>query len=88
MAGQDTKASDVKYRHAQNGNRFSPSAGDKLVERRGTRTYGEARRMEHESIIKDGTLLQDRTGANAKNYRGNRQSGIGQGNLKKYYPAC
>jgi hypothetical protein len=61
---------------------------DRLVRTEGTRTSGDARRMEHTAISESGTLLQDREGVNEGNYRGNQQAGISERNLKKYYPDC
>jgi hypothetical protein len=88
MAGPNSTIKDVARRHSNNSGRFNPQGGDQLVPERGTRTYAQARRMEHERILKDKTLLNDPRGKNAKNYRGNRQHGISGRNLKKYYPAC
>ena len=73
------------YRHDNNNNRFDPANGDSLVREPGTRTYGEARRMEYENSVRDGTILPDRDGVNAGNFRGNRQRPIGPRNLDKYY---
>jgi hypothetical protein len=88
QVGPDASRAAIEYRHANTANRFNPANGDVLKVEPGFRTYGEARRMEHEGILRDGTLLDDRAGANAGNYRGNRQSGIGEGNIETYYPAC
>jgi hypothetical protein len=89
MAGPDATEADVAYRHGNTGNRFDPANGDTLVREPGTRTYGEARRMENENALRDGTILPDRGGVNTGNYRGNRQRPIGPKNRQKYYgPKC
>jgi len=77
----------VIYRHSNSFNRFNPLTDD-LVPVRGTRTYGEARIMEHQSIVRDNTLLQDRQGVNKENYRGNRQNGIGKRKLGRFGLNC
>lgn len=85
MAGPDQSVADVESRHANTVNRFDPDSGDRLVPEPGVRSYGDARRMEYEHAVRDGTVLPDRNGVNAGNYRGNRQRPIGPRNLDKYY---
>jgi hypothetical protein len=65
-------------RHTRTG-RLGPT--DRLVRVDGTRTYGEARILEHENALKYKTY----TGKTPE-YRGNRQNPIGPDNAEKYYP--
>jgi RHS repeat-associated protein len=58
MSSQSPK--DVMRRHSKNHNRFNYANGDRLIEERGSRNYGDARRMEHENTERDRTKLEDK----------------------------
>lgn len=60
--------------------RFSPENGDVLEVRPGTRTYGEARRMEHEICVKEKTYI----GREEGNYAGNRDYPMDAAKFEKY----
>lgn len=82
--GPNETAAKVRYRHGQaprSGGppRFSPAAGDKMVVLPGTRTYAEARRLEHERAVQNKTL---RSGSNP---RGNRIWPMSERKFGKYY---
>jgi hypothetical protein len=89
MAGPDQDDTVVKYRHkTRYQGRFNPNS-DQFIPVPGVKTYGDARRFEHEKIIEHKTHI----GRNGKNYRGNRQRGISPRNASKYYakgsyPVC
>ena len=82
MAGPNQTVNDVQYRHSKTFDRYEPRLGDRLVREPGTRTYGDARRLEHENALKHNTVI----GRDPDTYRGNRQDPISERNAKKYYP--
>jgi hypothetical protein len=88
MAGPDATVASVESRHvdrsAADGSspgRFDPEKGDKLLPTATDQTYGDARRLEHQTAVDNGTIV----GRDGQNYRGNRQRPIGQNNADKYY---
>ncbi|MBL7696581.1 MAG: hypothetical protein JNK79_00415, partial [Chitinophagaceae bacterium] len=81
MYGPEVTENQVRARHAKNNNRFNPSMGDDMVTLPGTRTYGDARRMEHERCVRNKTYI----GRNGKNYRGNRQYPMNEDTFGRYY---
>jgi hypothetical protein len=83
MHGPKQNLADVVARHSRNHNRFDPNL-DKINPIPGKRSYGDARRMEHEGILRDGTFIGRKPG----DYRGNRQMGISDRRLSAYYPDC
>jgi Family of unknown function (DUF6861)/Pretoxin HINT domain len=80
MFGPNETEASVKRRHANNRNRFDPKKGDKMRVRRGTRTYGESRLVEHRRAIENDTVI----GREGNNYRGNRQDPINSDKLAEY----
>jgi RHS repeat-associated protein len=70
MFGPGSTEAGVKYRHANNHNRFNPAKGDRIEVEAGTRTYGQARLREQELNDLHGTFI----GKDGNNYRGNRQN--------------
>jgi len=86
MYGPNQTQADVEARHSRNGNRYNPVAGDRIELEPGTRSYGEGRRLEHESAVKNGTVI----GRDGENYRGNRQYPMSDKRFPDYYPpdAC
>jgi hypothetical protein len=86
LFGPNQTQADVEYRHANNNNRYNPANGDTMEVMPGTRTYGEARTLEHETAVDTDTYV----GRDGNNYRGNRQYPLSDRNYSKYYPedAC
>ena len=81
MYGPNETEASVKARHGANNNRFDAKNGDRMVTEPGNRTYGDARRMEHERCVRNKTYI----GNDGANYRGNRQYPLGERNFGKYY---
>ena len=84
MFGENSTAADVQYRHAKTGQgagrRFDPSKGDYFELVPGTRTYGEARLLEHRNAVQNKTII----GRAGDNYRGNRQDPVAADKLPEY----
>ncbi len=75
----DTTADAVKARHAANDSRFNP-ASDKFEIQPGTRTYGEARLMENQLAVDNGTIK----GRVGDDYRCNRQRPLAEQSQPEY----
>jgi len=81
MFGPNDTQLGVERRHGNNGNRFDSANGDVMEIEEGSRTYGEARRLEHEGCVQDGTHI----GRDGSNYRGNRQYPLNDDKFSTYY---
>jgi hypothetical protein len=79
LFGPDVTVADVRYRHSHNHDRFSEAGGDFFDLQPGTRTYGEARRFEHEGSVR----FKTHTGRST--YRGNRQWPMDSKKFPEYY---
>jgi hypothetical protein len=84
--GPNETAASVERRHAKtpegaqpNKIRFNKALGDKMVVLPGTRTYGEARRFEHERCVRNKTMKGKTT------WRGNRIWPMDSKKFPKYY---
>jgi hypothetical protein len=79
MFGPNDDPIGVAARHARNHNRFNPDT-DFLDVQPGTRTYGEARVVENDLAVKNGTVI----GRDGDNFRGNRQQPLADEKLPEY----
>jgi hypothetical protein len=74
------KTPKSKAQRKANGARFDPANGDVCEVLPGSRTYAEARRLEHEISVKEKTFV-----GRKNNWRGNRIYPMSPSRFKKYY---
>ena len=79
--GPGDTAAHVAYRHSNNHNRFNAANGDTIEVVPGTRTYGEARRLEHELCVENETYI----GRDSNTWRGNRDYPMDSAKFEEYY---
>ncbi|MEV6909082.1 hypothetical protein [Amycolatopsis sp. NPDC051071] len=80
MFGGGETVESVEYRHSRNGNRFNKDDGDYLDPIPDSRTYGEARLLEHRLTQENKAYIGRREG----DFRGNRQNPLAERSMPEY----